>query len=114
MNEFGKFPEGKKGTVKVKLFELPPSKKIPKSRYSHSKYMVSEKAAYISTSNWSSDFYNTGGISLVMQEDTPEVGERTGISKLEEVKNIFLRDWNSKYAFDIDEVEEPENKGHKS
>ena len=36
--------------------------KIPFSRVNHNKYMVTDIAAYIGTSNWSGDYFvNTGG-----------------------------------------------------
>jgi len=56
--------------------------------------MMSETATYISTSNWSGDFYSTGTTGLIVQEEAPEVEERPGISKVEQVKDIFLRAWN--------------------
>jgi len=51
--------------------------------------MVTENRAYISTNNWSGDYFLwTGGVSLNWVGDTV-------VTKLQEA---FDRDWNSPYA----------------
>jgi len=52
--------------VKVKLMEIPPWKEvIPFTRVNHSKYMITDNEAYITTSNWTPDYFlHTGGVSI--------------------------------------------------
>ena len=63
--------------------------KIEFARVGHSKFIVSDSQALVSTSNWSWDyFYTTGGISFVSDQKSFVTG----------VNDIFNRDWNSAYA----------------
>eukprot|EP00696_Hemimastix_kukwesjijk_P004537 gnl/Hemi2/157_TR46_c0_g1_i1.p1 gnl/Hemi2/157_TR46_c0_g1~~gnl/Hemi2/157_TR46_c0_g1_i1.p1 ORF type:complete len:630 (+),score=201.46 gnl/Hemi2/157_TR46_c0_g1_i1:135-2024(+) len=81
--------------VCVKLFEIPdfPGVQVPYTRVNHAKYMVSDKAAYVGTSNWSADYFlNTGGLSLNVQNE----GVRS------QLQAIFDRDWNSPFAHSLD------------
>jgi phospholipase D3/4 len=53
--------------IRVKLFTVPaftPAQAaIPFARVNHNKYLVTDKAGYIGTSNWSADYFiSTGGI----------------------------------------------------
>ncbi|XP_066584799.1 5'-3' exonuclease PLD3-like isoform X2 [Prorops nasuta] len=81
--------------IEVKRFVVPSNAdfdKIPFSRVNHNKYMVTDMAAYIGTSNWSGDYFvNTAGIGTVFEETGS-----TGIRK--QLEDIFHRDWNSPYA----------------
>jgi phospholipase D3/4 len=56
----------------VKLFTVPSfspeQAKIPFARVNHNKYLVTDKAAYIGTSNWSADYFLfTAGIGIFHQ-----------------------------------------------
>ncbi|RWS26949.1 phospholipase D3-like protein, partial [Leptotrombidium deliense] len=87
------------GTIEVKLFSVPPLSyiQIPYTRVNHNKYMVTEKHAYIGTSNWSADYFvNTGGVAFVA--NSTKVSNETIRGKLE---SIFLRDWSSPYAIPL-------------
>eukprot|EP00817_Percolomonadidae_sp_ATCC50343_P007043 CAMPEP_0117418670 /NCGR_PEP_ID=MMETSP0758-20121206/392_1 /TAXON_ID=63605 /ORGANISM="Percolomonas cosmopolitus, Strain AE-1 (ATCC 50343)" /LENGTH=342 /DNA_ID=CAMNT_0005199287 /DNA_START=276 /DNA_END=1301 /DNA_ORIENTATION=+ len=57
------------GKISIKRYIVPDAKgypPFPYTRVNHAKYMVNEKTAYVSTSNWSKDyFYTTAGISMV-------------------------------------------------
>lgn len=45
-------------------------KKIPYARVNHNKYMVTDRSAYIGTSNWSGDYFTTtAGIGLVLTDE---------------------------------------------
>ena len=70
---------------------------IPFSRVNHNKYMVTDNAALVSTSNWSGDYFtSTGGVSLVInQTDSTSKFNETIQGQL---KLVFLRDWSSQYA----------------
>lgn len=58
--------------------------------------MVTDKTAYIGTSNWSGDYFtNTAGIGMVMSDD-PSGSRRETFRHL--IQSIFDRDWNSPYA----------------
>lgn len=85
--------------------------KIPFGRVNHNKYMVTDKTAYIGTSNWSADYFtDTAGIGMIFEnncdyhsahhEDECAGPERrdNSTSIRQDLENIFLRDWNSAYA----------------
>lgn len=85
-------------SLDVKVFILPVGNhsNIPFSRMSHSKFMVTEKAAYIGTSNWSEDYFSsTAGVGLV-------AGQRAAGSVQEQLRRLFERDWSSRYATGLD------------
>ncbi|CAL8352566.1 unnamed protein product [Lota lota] len=89
--------------IQVRLFVVPstPSQKqIPYARVNHNKYMVTDKIAYISTSNWSGDYFvNTAGSSLVVNQTASQTQEPTVQSQL---RAVFERDWDSSYSTPID------------
>ena len=87
------------GSIEVRLFEIPDYNiSIPYSRVNHNKYMVTDNTAFITTSNWSADYFtNTAGISLVIQgEDSTQESQ-----VVKDVEELFLRDWNSEYSKSI-------------
>lgn len=58
--------------------------------------MVTDKTAYIGTSNWSGDYFiNTAGIGFVLSDIQANESQITIRSQL---VNIFERDWHSPYA----------------
>lgn len=70
-------------------------KKIPFGRVNHNKYMVTDRVAYIGTSNWSGDYFkNTAGIGLVLKDTTPTISR----SLRNDLEDVFTRDWNSAFA----------------
>uniref|UniRef100_A0AAV2JI85 Uncharacterized protein n=1 Tax=Knipowitschia caucasica TaxID=637954 RepID=A0AAV2JI85_KNICA len=91
--------------IKIKLFIVPVGNQtdIPFSRVNHNKYMVTDKVAYISTSNWSGDYFtSTGGVSLVISQHAPHpIWNRTLQSQL---KAVFDRDWTSQFAVYLDDL----------
>lgn len=91
--------------IKIKLFIVPVGNQtdIPYSRVNHNKYMVTDKVAYIGTSNWSGDYFSTtGGVGLVISQHAPHtVWEKTLQSQL---KAAFERDWNSDFAVYLDKL----------
>ena len=80
--------------VKVKIMKLPPWKaNIPFTRVNHSKYMITDNEAYITTSNWTPDYFlKTGGVSISFKNRRFQ----------EDIQSIFDRDWNSKYSTQLD------------
>lgn len=59
--------------------------------------MVTDKVAYIGTSNWSGDYFtNTAGVGFILDES--DSIEKGGNSTRMELQKIFERDWNSEYA----------------
>jgi phospholipase D3/4 len=101
LQNFGRFclPSGYyqwcKGNLTVKLMELPNPTgydAYPFTRVNHAKYVVTDQASYISTSNWSKDyFYSTLGVGLFT----------TNYQIKQDLKTIFLRDFNSKYSSNL-------------
>ncbi|CAK6976264.1 LOW QUALITY PROTEIN: 5'-3' exonuclease PLD3 [Scomber scombrus] len=87
--------------IEVKIFTVPSTpeqKKIPYARVNHAKYMVTDRALYIGTSNWSENYFTqTAGVGLVVNQTGSAVGQgqQTVQSQAEE---LFLRDWRSSYS----------------
>nr|CAH8828942.1 unnamed protein product [Trichobilharzia regenti] len=108
----------RKAVVRVRHFIVPSyteaQKKIPFARVNHNKYMVTDKASFIGTSNWSGDYFlYTAGVSFIYEESNQTSCERIKpeqcedfcipkpISIRQQVENIFRRDWNSEFAYEI-------------
>lgn len=67
--------------------------------------MVTDKAAYIGTSNWSEDYFtNTAGVGLIIKQ-SPTNLQRRQQPVQEQLKSIFERDWNSKYSVNVEDVQ---------
>ncbi|XP_070826632.1 5'-3' exonuclease PLD3 [Chaetodon trifascialis] len=85
--------------IQVRLFVVPATpkqKEIPFARVNHNKYMVTDKIAYIGTSNWSGDYFvSTAGSALVVNQTASQSLEPTVQSQL---KAVFERDWSSSYS----------------
>jgi len=92
---------GTRGRISIKFFEIPvdpKEKSLIYARVNHNKFMVTERAAYIGTSNWSGDYFiHTAGIGLIIER---EEGFRKH-SIIDQVNEVFHRDWTSKYAHPI-------------
>ncbi|XP_073955099.1 5'-3' exonuclease PLD3-like isoform X2 [Choristoneura fumiferana] len=88
--------------VQVKRFRVPSTPdqdKIPFARVNHNKYMVTDRTAYIGTSNWSGDYFvDTAGVAFVMQENH---GSNVTQDIRKELQDVFYRDWNSPYALPL-------------
>ena len=91
------------GTLEIKEIKLPGWQKTqgtnPKytnhSRVNHTKYLVTDQRANIGTSNWTwGYFYNTAGSSF--NTNDKEV--------VNDLQNIFTRDWNSQYAHNLGNI----------
>lgn len=91
-------------SVDVKVFIVPVRNhsNIPFSRVNHSKFMVTEKAAYVGTSNWSEDYFtSTSGVGLVVSQRASPA--RPGVPTVQEqLRHLFERDWDSPYAVSLD------------
>ncbi|XP_063173277.1 5'-3' exonuclease PLD3-like [Candoia aspera] len=85
--------------IEVKLFVVPTEgKQIPFAHVNHNKYMVTDRVAYVGTSNWSEDYFlHTAGVGLIINQSSlaPEAQSYTLRQQLVEV---FLRDWESPYT----------------
>uniref|UniRef100_A0A2P2I4Q2 Phospholipase D3-like n=1 Tax=Hirondellea gigas TaxID=1518452 RepID=A0A2P2I4Q2_9CRUS len=92
--------------IQAKLFVVPAytdeQKEIPFSRVNHNKYMVTDRIAYIGTSNWSGDYFiNTGGVGLIVNESLSHSSSPPDDLKSSlrtQLQSVFNRDWNSEYA----------------
>uniref|UniRef100_UPI00398E97ED 5'-3' exonuclease PLD3-like n=1 Tax=Pristiophorus japonicus TaxID=55135 RepID=UPI00398E97ED len=89
--------------VQVKLFQVPATeeqKRIPFSRVNHNKYMVTDRIAYIGTSNWSEDYFiRTAGVGLVINQTGVAPGSSVTVQS--QLQAVFERDWNSEHASDL-------------
>ncbi|CAI9557573.1 unnamed protein product [Staurois parvus] len=88
--------------VEVNIFVVPVSpeqKPIPYSRVNHNKYMVTDRVAYIGTSNWSRDyFFHTAGSALVVNQTC---ATNTTNTMQKQLQDVFMRDWTSNYSHPI-------------
>uniref|UniRef100_A0A224XGI0 Putative Phospholipase D3 n=2 Tax=Megacormus gertschi TaxID=1843536 RepID=A0A224XGI0_9SCOR len=94
-------------SIETKLFIVPtysPSQaKIPYARVNHNKYMVTDDAAYIGTSNWSGDYFiSTGGVGFILQNSENYTNSYIQV----QLQAVFERDWFSEYAHPITEVDD--------
>ncbi|KAM6202708.1 5'-3' exonuclease PLD4 [Rhynchocyon petersi] len=88
--------------VKVFIVPMGNHSSIPFSRVNHSKFMVTERAAYVGTSNWSEDYFSsTSGVGLVVSQREPH-GQPGVLTVQEQLRQLFERDWNSPYAVHLD------------
>lgn len=93
-------------SIQIKLYIVPVANQsdIPFSRVNHNKYMVTDKVAYIGTSNWSGDYFlTTAGVGLVVYQHAfqPDLKNKTLHSQL---KAVFDRDWHSEFAVLLDDL----------
>ncbi|XP_038045980.1 5'-3' exonuclease PLD3-like isoform X2 [Patiria miniata] len=90
--------------IEVKVFVVPATPaqaKIPYARVNHNKYMVTDKQAYIGTSNWSEDYFVAdGGVgAIINQTSSSAAGMESAQNNFrQQVADVFERDWNSDYA----------------
>lgn len=94
-------------SIQIKLYIVPVGNQsgIPYTRVNHNKYMVTDKVAYIGTSNWVGDYFlTTAGVSLVISHSTPHSAwnNRTLHHQL---KTVFNRDWHSDFAVHLGDLE---------
>ncbi|XP_047736889.1 5'-3' exonuclease PLD3-like isoform X2 [Hyalella azteca] len=92
--------------VQVKLFVVPAytpeQREIPFARVNHNKYMVTDRVAYIGTSNWSADYFtNTAGVGLTVNDT---VSTSAGDTLRTQLHAVFNRDWNSEYAKPVQDI----------
>ncbi|KAJ8308717.1 hypothetical protein KUTeg_013591 [Tegillarca granosa] len=90
--------------IQVRIFVVPAfteaQKKIPYGRVNHNKYMVTDKTAYIGTSNWSGDYFiTTGGIGLIVNQNVTDPSQNGNVRQ--QLQDIFVRDWYSQYSTEI-------------
>lgn len=88
----------------MKVFIVPVGNhsNIPFSRVNHSKFMVTDKTAYVGTSNWSEDYFShTAGVGLIVSQKTPRA-QPGATTVQEQLRQLFERDWSSHYAMDLD------------
>ena len=77
---------------------MPPSI-IPFARVNHNKYMVTDNGAFISTSNWSGDYFtSTGGVSIIVNQTDSSKSKSTDQTIQNQLEAVFTRDWDSQYS----------------
>jgi len=80
--------------IVVSVMIIPPwsGGNIPYSRVNHSKYLVTDKVAYIGTSNCTPDYFlQTAGVSMTFNTEPQR----------NQVLQVFLRDWLSNYTHPV-------------
>nr|XP_045361712.1 5'-3' exonuclease PLD4 isoform X4 [Camelus bactrianus] len=95
-------PRGQRLRGRVFIVPVGNHSSIPFSRANHSKFMVTEKTAYIGTSNWSEDYFSsTSGVGLVVTQRAS--GAQPGVTTVQkQLRQLFERDWSSPYAVGLD------------
>lgn len=86
--------------IQLKLYIVPVGNQsdIPYTRVNHNKYMVTDKEAYIGTSNWSGDYFlTTAGVGLVISQHAPHSVWKTEALQ-SQLRAVFDRDWHSEFA----------------
>lgn len=92
--------------IQIKLYIVPVGNQsdIPFTRVNHNKYMVTDKVAYIGTSNWSGDYFmTTAGVGLVISQHAPQQEWRTEALQ-NQLKAVFNRDWHSEFAVHLTDL----------
>ncbi|XP_041927158.1 5'-3' exonuclease PLD4 [Alosa sapidissima] len=93
-------------SVEVKAFIVPVGNQstIPYTRVNHNKYMVTDKVAYIGTSNWSEEYFSTtAGVGLVISSEAHNQSS-SARSFQQQLRAVFLRDWDSPFAVPLNEL----------
>ncbi|XP_007473521.1 5'-3' exonuclease PLD4 [Monodelphis domestica] len=93
-------------TIDVKIFIIPVGNhsNIPFSRVNHSKYAVTEKKAYVGTSNWSEDYFtNTAGVGVIVNQSSSDP-QHPAPTIQDNLRGIFERDWQSPYAISLEKL----------
>ncbi|XP_028995691.1 5'-3' exonuclease PLD4 [Betta splendens] len=93
-------------SIQIKLYIVPVGNQsdIPYSRVNHNKYMVTDKVAYIGTSNWSGDYFlTTAGVGLVISQHAPHPEWSTKALQ-SQLRAVFVRDWLSEFAVNITDL----------
>ncbi|XP_030565550.1 phospholipase D3 [Drosophila novamexicana] len=89
--------------IQIRRFIVPSDEqqlKIPFARVNHNAYMVTERVAYIGTSNWSGEYFtHTAGVGLVLAEVDFE--NETQHTLRSDLLDVFARDWHSPYALPL-------------
>ncbi|XP_055521352.1 5'-3' exonuclease PLD3-like [Leucoraja erinacea] len=93
-------------SVEVRIFQVPSTEeqlRIPHSRVNHNKYMVTDRVAYIGTSNWSEDYFiRTAGAGLVINQTGIGAGSSGSTGTVQsQLTAVFLRDWNSNHTLEL-------------
>ncbi|KAK9533524.1 hypothetical protein VZT92_008636 [Zoarces viviparus] len=93
-------------SIQIKLYIVPVGNQsdIPYTRVNHNKYMVTDKVAYIGTSNWSGDYFQTtAGVGLVISQHASHPVWKTKALH-GQLRAVFDRDWYSEFAVDLDDL----------
>ncbi|TMS36497.1 hypothetical protein L596_003647 [Steinernema carpocapsae] len=89
-------------SIEIKIFKVPTSDDamsvMRRERRTHNKFLVTDDIVIIGTSNWSGDYFEGGstGAALVVEQDAD-----TEQPFVAELRDIFLRDWNSDYTHSL-------------
>ncbi|XP_054848620.1 5'-3' exonuclease PLD3-like isoform X2 [Eublepharis macularius] len=86
--------------IEVNLFVVPGEGEqppIPYAHVNHNKYMVTDRLAYIGTSNWSEDYFTkTAGVGLIVNQSDPNsIMAGQEFTLRHQLEQVFIRDWNS-------------------
>ncbi|KAI6188106.1 Phospholipase D3 [Aphelenchoides besseyi] len=92
-----------RGSIDVRIFKVPTPKHMKhlmqRERRTHKKFLVTDTAVVIGTSNWSGDYFEGigTGVAIVVSQNTTI--DRPFVVKM---RNVFMRDWDSDYTYSLD------------
>lgn len=91
------------GGIHVKMFKVPSyddfQRKLPYARVKHDKYLVTDRALYIGTSNWAPDYFiNTCGVSINIE---PREQNESALTIIKGMQELFARDFNSEFSHEL-------------
>lgn len=96
--------ESLKGGIFVRMFKVPADEsqqRIPYARVKHDKYMVTDNALFIGTSNWTPDYFiNTCGASVIIKPVDKDAPNLKG-SVIGNMQELFERDFTSKFSHEL-------------
>lgn len=95
----------KGGGIHVRMFKVPAyddfQRSIPYARVKHDKFMVTDNALYIGTSNWSPDYFiNTCGVSVVIEPKDVNNHHLNG-TIIANMQDLFERDFTSEHSHEL-------------
>ncbi|XP_074602745.1 5'-3' exonuclease PLD3-like [Brevipalpus obovatus] len=90
------------GSINVKLLTVPSTEAqslVDHSRVNHCKFIVTDNMLYLSTNNWSPNYFEkTAGVSFSLMFDSPALESSDSVDLRTRLEQVHARDWHSEYS----------------